>query len=77
MFYLVFRFNINKEGQEAHSEQKYDDEIQALKPFYNILAADIDSDNFTYELVQVVRSSDGLAIKNQVMVFEEPEPSAE
>ncbi len=77
MFYLVFRYNVSKSGQEAHSEQRFETEVQALKRFYNILAADIDSDNYTYELVQIVRSSDGLAIKNQVMVFEEPEPSAE
>lgn len=77
MFYLVFRYNVSKTGQEAHSEQRFETEVQALKRFYNILAADIDSDNYTYELVQIVRSSDGLAIKNQVMVFEEPEPSAE
>lgn len=77
MFYLVFRYNVSKSGQEAHSEQRFETEAKALKRFYNILAADIDSDNYTYELVQIVRSSDGLAIKNQVMVFEEPEPSAE
>ena len=69
MFYLVFRYNINKQGQEAHSEQKFDDETQALKRFYNILAADIDSENLQYEFVQVVNSADGGAIKNQVFDF--------
>ena len=79
MFYLVFRYNINKQGTEAHSEQKFDTETQALKRFYNILAADIDSENLQYEFVQVVNSADGGAIKNQVFDFStpEPEPSAE
>ena len=71
MFYIVLRFNINKQGTEAHSEQKFNDEVQAMKRYYNILAADIDSDNYTYELVQVIRSSDGSAIANQVFDFSE------
>ena len=69
MFYLVFRYNINKQGTEAHSEQKFDTETQALKRFYNILAADIDSENLLYEFVQVVNSANGGAIKNQVFDF--------
>ena len=72
MFYIVLRFNINKQGTEAHSEQKFNDEVQAMKRYYNILAADIDSDNYVYELVQVIRSSDGSAIANQVFDFSEP-----
>ena len=71
MFFIVLRFNINKQGTEAHSEQKFDDEVQAMKRYYNILAADIDSDNYVYELVQVIRSSDGSAIANQVFDFSE------
>ena len=74
MFYIVLRFNINKQGQEAHSEQKFTDETQAMKRFYNILAGDIDSENYTYELVQVIRSTDGTAIANQVFTYEEPAP---
>ena len=74
MFYIVLRFNINKQGTEAHSEQKFTDEVQAMKRYYNILAGDIDSDNYTYELVQVIRSTDGAAIANQVFDFTEPAP---
>lgn len=74
MFYLVFRYNVSKAGQEAHSEQRFDTEVQALKRFYNILAADIDSENLEYELVKVVNSADGGDIKNQVFDFSEPEP---
>lgn len=77
MFYLVFRYNVSKSGTEAHSEQKFDTETQALKRFYNILAADIDSDNLQYEFVQVVNSESGGAIKNQVFDFSEPEPEPE
>lgn len=71
MFYIVLRYNINKSGQESHSEQKYIDEVQAMKRFYNILAADIDSNSYVYELVQVIRSTDGAAIASQVFDFTE------
>jgi len=74
---MVFRYNVNKQGTVAHSEQSFETETQALKRFYNILAADIDSENLEYEFVQVVNSASGGAIKNQVFDFSEPEPSAE
>lgn len=80
--YIVVRFNINKQEQEAHSLQKYDDVTAAMKRFYSILATDIDNDNYLYELVQVVRD-DGLIHASQVFnnkTFEsefEPEPEPE
>ena len=78
LFYIVLRFFISKAGQESHSEQRFDDEIQARKRYYNILAADIDSQNLQYEIVQVIRSTDGTALASQVFDFSEPEePSAE
>ena len=79
MFYIVLRFNINKSGQESHSEQRFDNETQAMKRFYNILAADIDSESLQYELVQVIRSTDGSTINgaNAVFNFMQPEPAPE
>ena len=77
MFYIVLRFNVNKAGTESHSEQSFDNETAALKRYYNILAADIDSENLKYELVQVIRSSDGSAVMNQVFDFSAPEPEPE
>lgn len=73
MFFIVIRYNINNQGQEAHSEQRFDTETAALKRYYNILAADIDSDTLRYELVQVIRSTDGGTIMNQVFDFTQPE----
>ena len=63
--FLVIRFNINQQGTEAHSIQKYDDRITAMKRFYTLLASDIDNNNYQYELVQVVRD-DSIIIANQV-----------
>lgn len=81
LFYIVLRFFINKEGQESHSQQRYDDEIQARKRYHNIIAADIDSNTLQYELVQVIRSTDGSTISgcNEVLDFSQQnaEPSEE
>ena len=63
--YFVFRFFIKVSGEESHSEQRYDSETAARKRYYNILAADIDSSDIVYELVQIVRE-DGIAIASQV-----------
>lgn len=73
--YIVTRFNINTAGTEAHSQQKYDDQVAAMKRYYNILAADIDNDNYQYEMVQVVRD-DGIAIASQVFDNRVSEESA-
>jgi len=63
--FIVTRFNINQSDQQAHSQQMYNSETEAMKRYYNILATDIDSDNYKYELCQVVRD-DGIAIASQV-----------
>ena len=81
MFYIVLRYFINNQGQESHSEQRFDDEIQARKRYHNIIAADIDSNTLQYELVQVIRSTDGSTISGCSEVFDfsnqNAEPSAE
>lgn len=74
--YIVVRFNINKQEQEAHSLQKYDDVTTAMKRFYSILATDIDNDNYLYELVQVV-CDNGLIHASQVFDNRIPEPEFE
>lgn len=63
--YFVFRFFLKHTGEESHSEQRFDSEIAARKRYYNVLAADIDSTEIAYELVQIVRE-DGIVIASQV-----------
>lgn len=76
--FIVTRFNINQSGAEAHSQQMLDSQTAAMKRFYSILAADIDSANYQYELVQVVRMADGILVANQVFDNRpQPEPSPE
>ena len=64
MFFVV-RVNINKAGTQSNSIQMYTEEKQAYKRFYNVLAADIDNENYQYELVQIVRDN-GICIASQV-----------
>lgn len=63
--WFVVRVNINTSGTQQNSIQMYTNETQAFKRYYNILAADIDNENYQFELVQIVRD-DGICIASQV-----------
>jgi hypothetical protein len=63
--YFVTRVNIDQTGKQANSIQQFSDEKQARKRFYSILAADIDSENYQFEMVQIVRD-DGICVASQV-----------
>jgi hypothetical protein len=63
--YFVTRVNFDTDGKQSNSIQMFEDEVQARKRFYNVLASDIDSDRYTYEMVQIVRE-DGICITSQV-----------
>ena len=53
------------DGSQGNSIQKFDTEIAARKRYYTILAADIDSAEYSYEMVQIVRD-DGIVLASQV-----------
>ena len=72
--WFVVRVNINQSGTQANSIQKFDNETAAYKRYYNILAADIDNENFQYELCQIVRE-DGICVASQV--FDNRTPTEE
>ena len=63
--WFVVRVNFNQQGTQANSIQMFTDEKAAYKRYYNILAADIDNDNFQYEMVLIVRQ-DGITVASQV-----------
>lgn len=63
--WFVVRVNISTGGQQQNSIQKFDNETAAYKRYYNILAADIDNENYQYELCQIVRA-DGICVASQV-----------
>ena len=63
--FFVTRVNINQSGTQQQSIQTFTDEKQARKRFYNILAADIDSETYQFEMVQIVRD-DGICVASQV-----------
>lgn len=75
--FFVTRVNINQNGTQQQSIQTFTDEKQARKRFYNILAADIDNENYQFEMVQIVRD-DGICIASQVFDNRvSPEPVVE
>lgn len=63
--YFVTRVNFDTTGKQSNSIQMFTDEVQARKRFYNILAADIDNENYQFEMVQIVRD-DGICIASEV-----------
>lgn len=77
MMYFVTRVNFDQTGKQNNSVQMFTDLVQAQKRFYNLLAADIDSDKFQYELIQIVDES-GVLLATQM--FDNriaPEPNTE
>lgn len=76
MLYFVTRYIIPLEGNDSHSEEKFDNDLKARKRFYSILAADIDKATIAYELVQIVRE-DGICVASQVFDNRVPEPEDE
>jgi len=73
MNYFVVRvFFAASDGKQNNSIQAYDNEVDARKRFYSVLASDIGSDNIQYELVQIVRD-DGICIASQVFDNREAE----
>lgn len=63
--YFVTRVNFNQEGKQSNSIQMFTDLVQAQKRFYNVLAADIDNENYQFEMVQIVDEK-GLVLASQV-----------
>lgn len=74
--YFVPRVIISTGGVQTQSIQRYDDEIQARKRFYSIVAGDIDKEDVLFEMVQVVRDN-GLCIACEVIDNRGPEPLIE
>lgn len=65
MMYFVIRVNFDKTGKQSNSIQMFTDLVQAQKRFYNILAADIDNDNYQFEMVQIVDET-GAVLATQI-----------
>ena len=65
MFFVTRVFFRVHDGSQGNSIQKFDTEVEARKRFYMVLAADIDSAEYSYEMVQIVRD-DGMVLASQV-----------
>ena len=71
-FFVMRVFFAASDGKQSSSIQAFENEVEARKRFYSILASDIGSANIKYELVQIVRS-DGICIASEVFDYRETE----
>lgn len=77
MKYFVHRVNFNATtGKQSNSTQTFTELVPAQKRFYNILAADIDASDYSYELVQIIDDR-GLVLASQVFDNNAPGPEEE
>lgn len=65
MMYFVTRVNFDQTGKQSNSIQMFTDLVQAQKRFYSVLASDIDSKNYQFEMVQIVDET-GAVLASQV-----------
>lgn len=71
-FFVMRVFFAASDGKQSNSIQAYENEVDARKRFYSILASDIGSANIKYELVQIIRN-DGICIASEVFDYREAE----
>lgn len=64
--FFVHRVRIDVSGSQTASTQTYPDKNKARKRWHNILSADLDNPDISYELVQVIRS-DGICIDLEII----------
>lgn len=73
--FFCHRVRIAVSGAQTQSTQTYTDHTQARKRWHNILAADLDNKDISYELVQVLRS-DGICTDLEI-IDNRPAPDTE
>ena len=78
-FYIFTRYFINVGGgNDGRAQQKCETITQAKKLWHQQIATDIDKDTIAWELLQIVRSSDGLCIASEIIDHRvQPEPEQE
>ena len=77
-FYIVTRYFINVGGgSDGRSQQTFEDLTQAKKQWHQQIASDIDKDTILWELIQIIRSVDGLCIASEIIDNRVPEVEGE
>ena len=73
-FFIFTRYFINVGGgNDGRAQQKCEDLTQAKKLWHQQIATDIDKDTIAWELLQIIRSSDGLCIASEIIDHRVPE----
>lgn len=81
MLFFVTRYIIPFEGNDSHSEEKFEEDnpanpIHAKKRWHSIIASDIDKQTIAYELIQIIRE-DGICIASEILDNRLPETEPE
>ena len=66
-FYIFTRYFIPTEGVDGRSQVRCEDIVQAKKLWHQQIASDIDKDTIAWEIVQIVRSADGLCVASEII----------
>ena len=67
-FYIFTRYFINADGgNDGRAQQKCETLTQAKKLWHQQIATDIDKETIAWELVQVIRSTDGLCLLSEII----------
>lgn len=78
-FWIFTRYFINVGGgSDGRAQQRCETLVQAKKLWHQQIASDIDKATIEWELLQIIRSSDGLCIASEIIDhYIEPEPTPE
>ena len=77
-FFIFTRYFINVGGgSDGRAQQKCETLTAAKKLWHQQIATDIDKETILWELLQIVRSSDGLVIASEIIDNRVPESEVE
>ena len=65
--YIVTRYFIPTEGGDSRSQERFDNLIAARKRWHTIVASDLDKNTILWELIQIVRGSDGVCLASEII----------
>ena len=65
--YIVTRYFIPIEGSDSRSQERFDNLVAARKRWHTLVASDIDKQTILWELIQIVRGSDGVCLASEII----------
>ena len=65
--YIVTRYFIPVEGNDSRSQERFDNLIAARKRWHTLVASDLDKSTIAWEMIQIVRGSDGICLASEII----------